>query len=83
MYKVSDEVIKFMQNWKVELTAEGENLADVKILRCIFKDMLSPLLFVIAMMLVSYMQRKCTGDYKCSKSQKNTNRLMYMDNKKM
>ena len=40
MYKISDEVIKFidntMKNWKLELTAGGKILARVKIQRGIF-----------------------------------------------
>ena len=60
LYKISDEVIKLiekaMKNWKVELTARGKGLAEVKIQRGIFQeDILSPLLFVIAMMpLITY-----------------------------
>ena len=47
MYKISDEVIKFItkvvKNWKVELKAEGKTLAEVKIRQDIFqKDALSP-----------------------------------------
>ena len=46
MYKISDEVIKFiketMKNW-VELTAEGKSLAEVKIQKGMFqRDPLSP-----------------------------------------
>ena len=40
MYKIFDEVIKFiketMKNWRVKLKAEGKSLAEVKILRGIF-----------------------------------------------
>ena len=40
MYKISDEVIKFientMKNWRVELTVKGKSLAGVKTQREIF-----------------------------------------------
>ena len=66
MYKISGKVTKFitdaMENWKVELTAKRKTLAEVKIQRAIFQgDMLLPLLFVIAMILLNHTLRKCTG----------------------
>ena len=53
MYKIFDKVIKFidetMKNWRMELTARGKSLAEVKIQRGIFQeDALSPLLMVTA-----------------------------------
>ena len=40
-HKVFDEIIKFiektMENWSMELTAEGKSFAEVKILRGIFQ----------------------------------------------
>ena len=55
MYKISDEVINFidktMKTWRVEFTAGGRRLAQAKFQRGIFQgDALSPLLFIIAMM---------------------------------
>ena len=88
MYKTSDEVINFidktMKTWRVELTAEGRRLAEVKIQRGIFQiDALSPLLFMIAMMPLSHVLRKCTAGYKLSRSQEEVNHLMYMDDIKL
>ena len=88
MYKISDEVISFieqtMKTWKVELTTEGRRLAEVKIQRCIFEgDALSLLLFIIAMMPLNQILRKCTAGYKFSKSQKKISHLMYMDDIKL
>ena len=58
------------KNWKVELTEWEKTLDDVKIQRGIFQeDTLSPLLFVIAMMPVNHILRKCTGGYKFTNSQ--------------
>ena len=67
--KISGEVIKLientMKNWRVELTAGGKFLTEVKIQREIFQgDTPSPLLFVTAMIL-----RKSTGGYEHHKSQ--------------
>ena len=63
MYKISNEVIKFikntMKNCRVELTTGGKSLAEVKIQREIFQgDVLSSLLFVIVIMLPNHILRK-------------------------
>ena len=69
MYKISDEVIKFiektMESWRVELTEGGRGLTESKIQRGIFQgDALSPLLLIISMMPLNHMLRKCTDGYK-------------------
>ena len=49
-----------MENWRLELTAGDISLTGVKIQRGIFQgDALSLLLFVIVMMLLSHILRKC------------------------
>ena len=63
MYKISDEVLKLieetMKNWRMELTAGGKSLAEAKIQRGIFqRDVLSPWLFVIVMMLLNFILKK-------------------------
>ena len=88
MYKISDEVINFiektMKTWKVELTTGRRNLAEVKVQRGIFQgDALSPLLFIIVMMPLNHIFRKCIARYKLSKSQEKINHLMYMDDIKL
>ena len=85
MYKISDEVKYFiektMQTWRVELTAVRKSSAKANIQRSIFQgDALSSLLFVIAMMPLNHILRKCTVGYKLSKSQKKINHPIYMDN---
>ena len=60
MYKISDEVIKFIENsienWR------GKRFNEVKIQRGNFqRNALSPLLFVIVMMPLNHLGRKCTG----------------------
>ena len=88
MYKISDEVKNFiekaMKTWRVELTAEEKSLAETKIQRGIFRgDALSPLLFIIVMIPLNYILRKCTAGYKLSKSQEKINHLKYVDNIKL
>ena len=84
MYKISDEVINFieraMKTWRVELTAGGKSFAEAKIERGIFQgDALSPLIFIIAMMPLSRIPRKCTARYKLEKIK----HLMYMNDIKL
>ena len=71
MYKISHEVLnlieKTMKTWRVELTAGGRSLAEIKIQIYIFQgDALSPLLLIIAMMPLNHILRKCTAGYKLS-----------------
>ena len=65
MYKIPDEVIQFIEKItetrRVELTAGGKSLVEVKIQRGIFSgDALSP----IPMMQLNHILRKCTARYK-------------------
>ena len=85
MYKILNQVILFiMKTWIVELTAEGRSLAEVKIQRGIFPgDALLPLVFVIAMMPLNHILKKCRAGYKLSKSQETINHMMYMDDIKL
>ena len=88
MYKISQEVINFieqtMKTLRVELTAGGRSIVETKIQRGIFQgDAQSPLLFIIAMMPLNHILRKCTAGYKLSRSQEKINYLMYMDKNKL
>ena len=73
-----------MKTWRVELTAGGRSLAEAKIQICIFQgDSVSPLRFIIAMMPLVPILRKCIVGYKLSRSQEKINHLMYMDDIKL
>ena len=88
MYKTPHEVINFieqtMKTWKVELTAGGRSIAETKIQRGIFQgDALSPLLFILAMMPLNHIPRKCAAGYKLSRLQEKINHLIYMEDIKL
>ena len=88
MYKISDDVINFIEKTiktrRAELTARGSSLVEAKVQRGIFQgDALSPLLFIISMMPLNDILRKCTARYKLSRSQEKINHLMYMDDIKL
>ena len=78
MYKISHEVINFidktMKTWR----------AETKVQIGIFQgDALSLLLFIITMMLLNHILRKCTAEYKLSRLQKKINNLMYIGDIKL
>ena len=75
---------KTMQTWRVELTAGGRSIAETTVQIRIFQgDALSHLLFIIAMMTLNHILRKCTAGYKFSTSQEKINHLIYIDDIKL
>ena len=65
------------KQWKTE---EWNLQQEEKIQRGIFQgDVLSPFLFVIAIMILNNILRKWTGGYKLSKLQEKVNQLMNMN----
>ena len=55
---------KSMEQWKLSLTSNGEDLGEVDVKRGIFQgDSLSPLLFVLSMLSFSLILRKVNASY--------------------
>ena len=68
-----------MENCRVELTAGGQTLTEVKIQRGIFHgDLLSSILVIIVMIPLNYW-----GGYKFTKLQEKINHLIYIDDIKI
>ena len=62
------------------IDSRERSLAEGNIQRDIFQgDGLSLLLFIIAIMPLNHILRKCTAGYKLSRSQEKINHLMFMD----
>ena len=82
--KVINFIEKTMKTWEMELTAAGISLAEAKIQRGIFQeDALSPLLFIITIILLNRIIRKCTDGYKLSRLQEKIYHIMYMGDIKL
>ena len=71
---------KSMQQWRLSLTANDENLGDDNTKRGIFQgDSLSPLLFVLSMVPLSLILKKVNACYKWGKKEYKLNHLLFMD----
>ena len=71
---------KSMQQWRLSLTANGEDLGEVNMKRGIFQgDSLSPLLFVLSMVPLSLILKKVNTCYKWGKKECELNRLLFME----
>ena len=68
-----------MKTWRVELATGGKDLAETKIQRSIFQgDAQSPFQFIIAMMPLNHILKKCTANLL-----EKINHLVYMDDIKL
>ena len=71
---------KSMQQWRLLLTTNGEDLGEVNVKRGIFQaDSLSPLLFVLSMVPLSLILKKVNACYKWGKKEHKLNHLLFMD----
>ena len=75
---------KSMQQWRLSLIANGEDLGEVNMKRDIFQgDSLLPLLFVLGMVPLSLILKKANPFYKRGKKRYKLNRLLFMDDLKL
>ena len=88
MFKVAENVSclvsNSMKSWKVEMSYGRETLAEVNNRRGIFQgDSFSPLLFVIALIPLTLILRKCKNGNTFSRTKEKINHLLYMDDLKI
>ena len=75
---------KSMQQWRLSLIANGEDLGEVNMKRDIFQgDSLLPLLFVLGMVPLSLILKKANPFYKRGKKRYKLNHLLFMDDLKL
>ena len=75
---------KNMQQWRLSLTANGEDLGEVNVKRGIFQgDRLSPLLFVLSMVPLSLVLKKVNACFKWGKTEYKLNHLLFIDDLKL
>ena len=75
---------KSMQQWRLSLTANGEDLGEVNVKMGIFQgDSLSPLLLVLSMVQLSLILKKVNECYKWRKREYALNHLLFMDDLKL
>ena len=88
MFGVADNMTNLLENsmeqWNTELISGGESLGHVEIKRGIFQgDSLSPLLFILALMPLTIVQRKVKAGYDLGKGNGIINHLLFMDDLKL
>ena len=73
-----------IKQWNTELTTSKLRLGNVKIKRGIFQgDSLSPLLFVLVMIPLTFVVRLTKASYEVKKGGKKINDLLFMDDLKL
>ena len=88
MFGIAENVRNFllrsMDQWKLSLTSNGEDLGDVDVKRGIFQgDSLSLLLFVLSMIPQSLVLRKVNACYEWGKKEYKLNHLLFRDDLKL
>ena len=75
---------KSMQQWRLSLTANGEDLGEVNVKRGIFLgDSLSSLMFVLSIVPLSLILKKVNACHKWEKKEYKLNHLLFMDDLKL
>ena len=85
---INENICKLIENsmrsWRVELTCGSDSLGEVFIKRGIFQgDSLSPLLFVICLIPVTYILRNMSQGYHFEMNELKINHLLFMDDLKL
>ena len=88
MFGIANNVQDFLNNsmksWKLELNASGKTLGEVDIRRGIFQgDSLSPLLFVLCMVPLTWFLRRAKAGYEWDSKGFKLNHLLFMDDLKL
>ena len=77
-------LVNSMEKWKVMLCSGNSELGEVETKRGIFQgDSLSPLVFVLALIPLSFILRKAKAAYEFSESKEKINNLLFMDDLKL
>ena len=77
---VSSFLEKSMKKWKLLLISNGSDLCEVDVNRGIFQgDGLSPLIFVICMIPLTFLLRKVKASYEWNRKEFKLNHLLFMD----
>ena len=72
-----------MENWGTLSSSNGKELDKIVIKRVLFQgDPFSPLLFVMAMILLTMILRKVDAGYRFNRSREKVNHLLFMDDLK-
>ena len=75
---------KSIEEWKLSLTSNGEDLGEVNVKRGIFyEDSLSPLLFVLTMVPLSLIFRKVNASYEWGQKEYKMDYLLFLDDLKL
>ena len=75
---------KSLQQWRLSLMANVEDLGAINMKRRIFQgDSLLPLLFVLSMVPLSLIPKKVNTCYKWEKKEYKLNHLLFMDDSKL
>ena len=73
-----------MEQWKLSLTFNGEDLGEADVKRVIFQgDSLLSLLFVLSMVPLSFILRKVNAIYEWGQKECKLNHLLFMDDLKL
>ena len=88
LFGIADNVRNFLEKsieqWKLSLMSNGEDLGEVDVKRGIFQgESLSPLLFVLSMVPLSLILTKVNASYQRGKKEYKLNHLIFMDDSKL